>query len=149
MTLSNHVKESDAVMVVNALAQRSRLAILWYLIRRGHSGASAGRIGERLEVHSSTLSFHFNGLREAGCRCKASESLDHYTTLERAFASHARSPRCGRPKRDPIHCLSRPTEVGKENSMSTGDICSQMSPVLPVSRTMLRGRSFRFSTEAP
>ena len=60
------MKMSDAVMVLNALAQESRLGILRYLIRCGQSGAAAGQIGERLEVHAATLSFHLSALRQAG-----------------------------------------------------------------------------------
>jgi DNA-binding transcriptional ArsR family regulator len=60
------MKMSEAVTVLNALAQESRLAILRYLIRSGPSGVPAGLIGERLEVHAATLSFHLNALRQAG-----------------------------------------------------------------------------------
>ena len=57
---------SNAVLVLNALAQESRLAIFRHLIRSGPTGSSAGHIGELLEVHPATLSFHLNALRQAG-----------------------------------------------------------------------------------
>jgi ArsR family transcriptional regulator len=60
------MKISDAVSVLNALAQESRLGIFRYLIQSGPAGAPAGRIGEHLEVHSATLSFHLNALKHAG-----------------------------------------------------------------------------------
>lgn len=60
------MKITDAVAVLSALSQESRLEIFRFLIRAGPSGASAGRIGERLELHSATLSFHLNALKQAG-----------------------------------------------------------------------------------
>jgi DNA-binding transcriptional ArsR family regulator len=60
------MKMTDAVAVLDALAQETRLEIFRFLIRAGTDGASAGRIGERLELHSATLSFHLNALKQAG-----------------------------------------------------------------------------------
>ena len=60
------MKMMDAVGVLGALAQESRLEIFRYLIRVGPCGASAGRVGEQLALHSATLSFHLNALRHAG-----------------------------------------------------------------------------------
>lgn len=60
------MKTTDAVAVLNALAQESRLDIFRHLIRSGPSGAPAGRISEQLQVHSATLSFHLNALKHAG-----------------------------------------------------------------------------------
>ena len=68
------MKISDAVSVLNALAQESRLEIFRYLIRSGPAGAPAGRIGELLDVHSATLSFHLNALKHAGLVSSRRES---------------------------------------------------------------------------
>lgn len=59
------MKTSDAVSVLDALAQASRLEIFRFLIRRGAAGASAGSIGEALELHAATLSFHLGALKRA------------------------------------------------------------------------------------
>lgn len=68
------MKLSDAVAVLSALAQESRLEIIRFLIRVGPAGASAGSIGDHLEVHSATLSFHLNSLRQAGLVVSRRES---------------------------------------------------------------------------
>ena len=60
------MKMSEALAVLDALAQESRLSIVRYLIRHGPSGAAAGQIGEDLNVHAATLSFHLGELRQAG-----------------------------------------------------------------------------------
>lgn len=60
------MKISDAVEVLGALAQESRLEIFRFLIRSGPEGVPAGRLGEKLDVHSATLSFHLNALKHAG-----------------------------------------------------------------------------------
>ena len=60
------MKISDAVEILSGLAQESRLQIFRYLIQSGPSGAPAGHIGEQLDVHSATLSFHLNALKHAG-----------------------------------------------------------------------------------
>ena len=60
------MKMSEAVGVLGALAQESRLEIFRYLIRMGPQGLPAGRIGDELEFHSATLSFHLNALKHAG-----------------------------------------------------------------------------------
>jgi ArsR family transcriptional regulator, arsenate/arsenite/antimonite-responsive transcriptional repressor len=60
------MKMTDAVAVLDALAQESRLEIFRFLIRAGAEGASAGRIGEHMALHAATLSFHLNALKQAG-----------------------------------------------------------------------------------
>lgn len=59
------MKMSDALDVLGALAQPSRLAVFRYLIRTGPDGAPAGQIATDLEVHVATLSFHLNALKQA------------------------------------------------------------------------------------
>ncbi len=68
------MKMMDAVGVLGALAQESRLEIFRYLIRVGPCGASAGRVGDQLALHSATLSFHLNALRHAGLVTSRRES---------------------------------------------------------------------------
>jgi len=59
------MKISEALDVLGALAQPSRLAVFRYLIRTGPEGAPAGRIATDLDVHVATLSFHLNALKQA------------------------------------------------------------------------------------
>lgn len=59
------MKMSEAVTVLDALAQETRLAIVRYLIRCGPEGAAAGQIGDELQLHAATLSFHLATLRQA------------------------------------------------------------------------------------
>ena len=56
----------DAVTALAALAQETRLAVYRLLVEAGPEGVSAGRIGERLEVPGTTLSFHLKELARAG-----------------------------------------------------------------------------------
>jgi DNA-binding transcriptional ArsR family regulator len=60
------MEKSDAIAALAALAQDSRLDIFRLLVRAGPDGLPAGRIGERLDLPSATLSFHLSQLRHAG-----------------------------------------------------------------------------------
>jgi DNA-binding transcriptional ArsR family regulator len=60
------MKTDDAIKVLSALAQESRLAIFRLLIEQGPDGLPVGVIGERLGVPSATLSFHLKELLHAG-----------------------------------------------------------------------------------
>ena len=60
------MKNKDAVEVLAALAQDSRLAILRMLLQHAPSGLSAGAIAEQLAIPSPTLSFHLKELSRAG-----------------------------------------------------------------------------------
>jgi DNA-binding transcriptional ArsR family regulator len=60
------MKTDDAVHVLGALAQETRLTVFRYLVAQGLEGAAAGRIAEDLGLHSATLSFHLAALRQAG-----------------------------------------------------------------------------------
>ena len=57
---------SIAVSALSALAQESRLEIFRFLVQAGRNGVPAGKIAERLDLPSSTLSFHLNQLKQAG-----------------------------------------------------------------------------------
>lgn len=65
---------SDAVQVLDALAQESRLGIYRFLIGRGPPGAAAGEVAEELQLHAATLSFHLSALRKAGLVLSRRES---------------------------------------------------------------------------
>ena len=56
----------DAVKVLGALAQGSRLSIFRLLVKAGRDGVPAGTIGEKLALPPATLSFHLAGLTRAG-----------------------------------------------------------------------------------
>nr|WP_315251975.1 metalloregulator ArsR/SmtB family transcription factor [uncultured Duganella sp.] len=49
-----------------ALAQESRLAVFRLLVQAGPDGLAASKIGERLEIAPSSLSFHLKELTHAG-----------------------------------------------------------------------------------
>ena len=51
---------------MSALAQEHRLAIFRLLVQVGKRGIPAGKIGERMDISLSTLSFHLNHLKQAG-----------------------------------------------------------------------------------
>lgn len=59
------MKTSDAVAVLEALAHDNRLEIFRFLVTVGANGVPAGRIGEQLNMHSATLSFHLSTLKQA------------------------------------------------------------------------------------
>ncbi|MYM80642.1 metalloregulator ArsR/SmtB family transcription factor [Duganella sp. FT50W] len=49
-----------------ALAQESRLAVFRLLVQTGPEGLAASKIGERLAIAPSSLSFHLKELSHAG-----------------------------------------------------------------------------------
>ena len=56
----------EAIEMLGALAQETRLEIVRYLIRRGDQGASAGEVAGHLEASASRASFHLSTLQNAG-----------------------------------------------------------------------------------
>jgi len=60
------MKISDAVNLLDALAQESRLSVFRLLVEAGPNGLSAGGISEELGIPASTLSFHLKDLNHAG-----------------------------------------------------------------------------------
>lgn len=56
----------EAVKLLAALAQETRLAIYRLLVETGREGLSAGKIGEELDLAPATLSFHLKELANAG-----------------------------------------------------------------------------------
>ncbi|MRW84368.1 metalloregulator ArsR/SmtB family transcription factor [Pseudoduganella sp. FT26W] len=57
-------KQTLAALV--ALAQESRLAVFRLLVQNGPQGLAASKIGERLDIAPSSLSFHLKELTHAG-----------------------------------------------------------------------------------
>jgi DNA-binding transcriptional ArsR family regulator len=60
------MKTNDAVPLLAALAQETRLSIFRALVQAGPEGLAAGRIAEALGAPASTLSFHLKELAAAG-----------------------------------------------------------------------------------
>lgn len=63
---SRNVKPNQAVPLLAALAQETRLAIFRALVQAGPEGLAAGRIAEAVGAPASTLSFHLKELAAAG-----------------------------------------------------------------------------------
>lgn len=60
------MENRDAVQLLAALAQESRLALFRLLVQQGPAGMTAGQIAERLGIAPNTLSFHLKELTRAG-----------------------------------------------------------------------------------
>ena len=60
------MEKSEAVTVLGALAQDTRLDMYRLLVQAGPEGMPAGHIGERLGLPSATLAFHLKELKNAG-----------------------------------------------------------------------------------
>lgn len=60
------MESENAVTLLAALAQSTRLAIYRLLVAKGPAGLSVGEIGAALSVAPATLSFHLKELSHAG-----------------------------------------------------------------------------------
>ena len=60
------MKTTQAVEILAALAQETRLSIFRALVQAGEAGLAAGRIAEVVGTPASTLSFHLKELSAAG-----------------------------------------------------------------------------------
>lgn len=60
------MKSKQAVTILSALAQESRLAVYRLLIEHAPDGLAASAIAEKLGVPNATLSFHLKELSHAG-----------------------------------------------------------------------------------
>lgn len=57
---------TDAVDMLGALAQGTRLSVFRLLVQHGPDGLPAGQVGEELGIPPATLSFHLAHLTRAG-----------------------------------------------------------------------------------
>ncbi len=60
------MNEKQALGVLGALSQETRLRIIRYLVQCGKEGASAGEVGKQVDATSSRASFHLSTLEQAG-----------------------------------------------------------------------------------
>ena len=60
------MKKTDAVAILAALAQDSRLDVFRLLVEAGPEGMPAGHIASSMKLPPSALTFHLDRLREAG-----------------------------------------------------------------------------------
>lgn len=60
------MKTPEAVAVLAALAQETRLSVFRLLVEAGPQGLPAGQVADSLEVPPTTLSFHLKELNHAG-----------------------------------------------------------------------------------
>ena len=60
------MKETQALIMLAALSQETRLRVVRYLVQCGEGGAAAGDIGKHVEASSSRASFHLSALEQAG-----------------------------------------------------------------------------------
>lgn len=60
------MEKKDAIKVLAALAQETRLDVFRLLVRAGTKGLAAGAIGDALSIPAATLSFHLKELKNAG-----------------------------------------------------------------------------------
>ncbi|MFB9169104.1 ArsR/SmtB family transcription factor [Chromobacterium piscinae] len=61
-----NMETKNAVTLLAALAQDTRLGIYRLLVQKGPEGLSVGQIGEQLAVANATLSFHLKELSHSG-----------------------------------------------------------------------------------
>lgn len=77
-----------AVRSLAALAQDSRLEVFRLLVQAGPEGLPAGEIAGRLEIPSSTLSFHVRSLEHAGLVAARQEGrFIYYAAVYEAMSS--------------------------------------------------------------
>ncbi len=79
------MKEEQAVDVLGALAQETRLQMVRYLVSRNEEGAPAGVIADAVGAASSKASFHLAALEKASVVSseKVSRSIIYRANFER------------------------------------------------------------------
>ena len=60
------MEEPQALDMLSALSQETRLRVVRFLISRGGEGATAGEVGGHVDATSSRASFHLSALENAG-----------------------------------------------------------------------------------
>ena len=60
------MEENQALEILGALSQETRLRIVRYLVQCGRTGASAGDVARHVGAASSRASFHLSNLENAG-----------------------------------------------------------------------------------
>ncbi len=60
------MKEAQALDILGALSQETRLRIVRFLVRCGADGASAGDVARHVGAAASRASFHLSNLEQAG-----------------------------------------------------------------------------------
>ena len=60
------MNENNALAMLSALSDKTRLRIVRYLVECDEDGASAGDIGAHVNASSSRASFHLSALEKAG-----------------------------------------------------------------------------------
>lgn len=60
------MNEKQAIDMLGALSQETRLRVVRYLVQCGAKGASAGDVGKQVDATSSRASFHLSALEHAG-----------------------------------------------------------------------------------
>jgi ArsR family transcriptional regulator, arsenate/arsenite/antimonite-responsive transcriptional repressor len=106
----------NAVTILSALAQEHRLQVFRLLVQEGKNGIPAGKIGGKLDIPLSTLSFHLNQLKQAGlvhCRRDGTTlfySAD-YEAMNRLMAYLTENCCQGQPENCvlPAECVSEDT----------------------------------------
>jgi DNA-binding transcriptional ArsR family regulator len=60
------MEEKQALDMLGALSQETRLRVVRYLVQCGADGAAAGEVGKQVDATSSRASFHLSALEQAG-----------------------------------------------------------------------------------
>jgi DNA-binding transcriptional ArsR family regulator len=68
------MKPKEVIEALGALAHEHRLGVFKILVERGPAGLPAGRIGERIGLVPSSLTFHLQSLQRAGLIARRRES---------------------------------------------------------------------------
>lgn len=76
-------QQEEAIAVLSALAQQTRLDLVKLLVNAGAEGLTAGAIASRLRVAPASLSFHFRQLVGAGLLRQHRRSRFIYYTVDR------------------------------------------------------------------
>lgn len=64
--METNQQSQTALSALSALAQEHRLEVFRLLVQAGPDGLAAGDIAEKLDIPSSSLSFHLSHLKQGG-----------------------------------------------------------------------------------